>query len=190
MKYLVRVSELRYGSVEVEAESEEAAKTVASGVEIDYFDSEITDMEAEPVKEERTYIVTECCPHCEHEIEMRWNTEELGFEARCPVCGGRLMLCDECQHLDNPVTCDWNRHSDSCRMMNSLRKNLWMRLGVSIPLTRSEMVLVKNGGTESAELIKAKVSEGAFELDGESYAPATEGSSKNWSVNEDLDFNF
>lgn len=190
MKYRVWVSELRYGSVEVEAESEEAAKTVASGAEINYSDSEITDMEAQLVQDERTYIVTECCPHCEHEIEMRWNTDELGFEARCPVCGGRLMLCDECQHLDNPCSCDYDRHSDSCCMMNSFRKNLWMRLGVSIPLTRSEMALIKIGGTESAELIKAKVSEGAFELDGESYSPAIEGSSKNWSVNSDLDFNF
>lgn len=31
MKYKVRVSELRYGEVEVDAESEEAAKTIATG---------------------------------------------------------------------------------------------------------------------------------------------------------------
>lgn len=47
MKYKVRVSELRYGDVEVEAENEEQAKTVASGAEINWFDSEITDMIAE-----------------------------------------------------------------------------------------------------------------------------------------------
>ena len=47
MKYTVRVSELRYGTVEVDAESEEQAKTIASGKEIDWFDSEITDMTAE-----------------------------------------------------------------------------------------------------------------------------------------------
>lgn len=49
-KYLVRVSELRYGEVTVWAESEEEAKTAASGAEIDYFESEIADMTAEPVR--------------------------------------------------------------------------------------------------------------------------------------------
>lgn len=47
--YLVRVSELRYGEVAVWAASEEEAKTVASGAEINFYDSEITDMTAEPV---------------------------------------------------------------------------------------------------------------------------------------------
>lgn len=47
MKYKVRVSELRYGDVVVEAESEEAAKTIATGKEVDFFDSEITDMTVE-----------------------------------------------------------------------------------------------------------------------------------------------
>ena len=49
MKFKVRVSELRYGDVVVEAESEEAAKTIATGNEIDFFDSEITDMTVEQV---------------------------------------------------------------------------------------------------------------------------------------------
>lgn len=41
------------------------------------------------------YIVIEVCPHCENEIEMRWSVEEFGYKAFCPVCGNRLMLCDE-----------------------------------------------------------------------------------------------
>lgn len=40
---------LRYGDVEIEAESEEQAKTIASGKEIEWFDSEITDMIAERI---------------------------------------------------------------------------------------------------------------------------------------------
>lgn len=64
--------------------------------------------------DERTYIVTEWCPNCESEVEMRWNTDTTGYEAFCPVCGKRLMLCDECQHSDNPMPCDYNRDSDSC----------------------------------------------------------------------------
>lgn len=48
-KYLVRMSELRYGEVTVWAESEEEAKTAAIGEEIMFYDSEITDMTAELV---------------------------------------------------------------------------------------------------------------------------------------------
>ena len=49
MKYIVRVTQLRYGSVEVEADSEEEAEELATGMPVDYFDQEITDMIAEPV---------------------------------------------------------------------------------------------------------------------------------------------
>lgn len=50
MKYLVRVSQLRYGTVEVEAKNEEEAKILAAGMEVDYFDEEITDMLVEKVE--------------------------------------------------------------------------------------------------------------------------------------------
>lgn len=43
----MRISELRYGEVEVEAENEEQSKTIASGKEIEWFDAEITDMTVE-----------------------------------------------------------------------------------------------------------------------------------------------
>lgn len=176
MKFKVRVSELRYGDVVVEAESEEAAKTIATGKEIDFFDSEITDMTVEQVLKNgysrellkepfiweledwtpeewdtlckvcglppdnterivlraseveyflnlgqklahagRTYLVTEVCPHCESEVEMRWNTDTMGYKAFCPVCGKRLMLCDECRHTEGMPGCDYNSHLDCCR---------------------------------------------------------------------------
>lgn len=47
--YLVRVSELRYGEVTVWADSEDEAKKVARDAEINFYDSEITDMTADPV---------------------------------------------------------------------------------------------------------------------------------------------
>lgn len=47
MMYRVKISELRYGEVKVEANSEEEAKTIAPGKEIEWFDSEITDMTVE-----------------------------------------------------------------------------------------------------------------------------------------------
>ena len=115
MKYKVRVSELHYGAVTVEAASEEEAKTIAASKEINYFDKEITDMTAEPVDDDRTYIVTELCPHCQSEIEMRWNTDMQGYKAFCPVCGKRLMLCDECRHSENGYGCDYDSGSDTCK---------------------------------------------------------------------------
>lgn len=62
--------------------------------------------------------ITEVCPHCENEITMIWDTETLGFHAICPVCGKRLMLCDECQHTvcedGEPHNCDYDRITDRC----------------------------------------------------------------------------
>lgn len=67
----------------------------------------------------RTFIVTEMCPHCESEIQMHWNTDERGFKAFCPVCGKRLMLCDECRHTCDDEcpggVCDYNGQTDTCR---------------------------------------------------------------------------
>lgn len=50
------------------------------------------DLSKKAVDGERTYIVTEVCPHCESEVEMRWNTDTMGFKAFCPVCGERLII--------------------------------------------------------------------------------------------------
>ena len=62
--------------------------------------------------------VTEFCPHCENEITMVWDTADLGFQAICPVCGKRLMLCDECQHTvcedGEPHCCDYDSTTDRC----------------------------------------------------------------------------
>lgn len=76
---------------------------------------EFFENQAMPVKDtQRTYIVTEMCPHCESEIEMRWNTDTMGFKAFCPVCGKRLMLCDECRHAENSAPCDYNNELECC----------------------------------------------------------------------------
>jgi len=65
--------------------------------------------------DDRTYIVTEMCPHCMNEIEMRWDTDTMGFKAFCPVCGERLMLCDECMHAEDSCGgCDYDSYTDSC----------------------------------------------------------------------------
>lgn len=61
--------------------------------------------------------VVEYCPECRTEIEMRWNTERDGYEAFCPVCGNRLMLCDECKHRNGGFydDCDYDGATDSCK---------------------------------------------------------------------------
>lgn len=62
-------------------------------------------------------IVTEFCSCCNSEIEMCWDVERDGFKAFCPVCGNRLMLCDECMHRDGKFKddCDYDGISDSCK---------------------------------------------------------------------------
>lgn len=61
--------------------------------------------------------VTEFCPNCESEIEMKWDIERDGYKAFCPVCGNRLMLCDECQHAEGNgcIGCDYDSATDSCK---------------------------------------------------------------------------
>lgn len=78
---------------------------------MEYFQN----LSKEPVDTERTYTVTEVCPHCESEVEMRWDTDRLGFKAYCPVCGKRLMLCDECRHAETPGPCDYDNALDCCQ---------------------------------------------------------------------------
>lgn len=67
--------------------------------------------------DDRTYIVTELCPHCLNEVEMRWDTDHFGFKAFCPVCGNRLMLCDECRQAGG--VCDYNGETDTCKYNTS-----------------------------------------------------------------------
>lgn len=54
--------------------------------------------------------VTEGCPSCEKEVTLRWDTVRDGLKAYCPYCGGRLMLCSECDEC-----CDFDTQTDSCR---------------------------------------------------------------------------
>lgn len=86
-------------------------RMVLHASELEYFISSPD----KAVDYERTYTVTEYCPHCENEIEMRWDTDTRGFKAFCPVCGKRLMLCDECRHTGRGGGCDYSSETDSCR---------------------------------------------------------------------------
>ena len=64
-----------------------------------------------------TEEVTEYCSECDREVTLQWNVKKDGLKAFCPHCGGRLMLCSCCPATDNdePVGCDYNQKTDSCR---------------------------------------------------------------------------
>lgn len=52
------------------------------------------------------------CLHCENQTTMLWNPEKDGLTAYCPHCGGRMMLCDNCQG-----ECDYDGKTDTCKEM-------------------------------------------------------------------------
>lgn len=79
---------------------------------------------SEQVKDCRTYTVTELCPHCMNEITMTWDTDKLGFKAFCPVCGKRLMLCDECMHIEDGGVCNYDSKRDCCKHNRNLSAKL------------------------------------------------------------------
>lgn len=141
----------------------------ACGMEIASKKSAEVRMQDEP--EPRTYIVTETCPHCESEIEMVWNTEERGFKAFCPVCGKRLMLCDECLHTGKG-RCDYSNDTDSCRYNPAAGKKLWMRLGVMLNITDEEAEIIF-GEDESlaTDTLREIISAGRVRAEGDCYIP-------------------
>lgn len=51
-------------------------------------------------------------------------------------------------------------------------RKTFARLGVTFQLTDDEVALITAGGDAAHDLIKDKVSQGKFELDGETYFPA------------------
>ena len=59
----------------------------------------------------------ECCSVCDNEIELRWDINTDGFQAICPICGSRLMLCDACNHRFGHFhdDCDYDSATDKCR---------------------------------------------------------------------------
>ena len=69
----------------------------------------------EPAETDRDFIVIEWCPHCKHEVKMRWNTDVMGYKAFCPVCGKQLMLCDKCIKDGKCARrCDFNFKTNLC----------------------------------------------------------------------------
>lgn len=64
-----------------------------------------------------TKDVTEWCPSCDREVEMKWDVEADGYKAYCPYCGEQLMLCDECRHPGGEFCdkCNYDAETDTCK---------------------------------------------------------------------------
>lgn len=68
------------------------------------------------VENDRNTVV-EVCAFCGVENEMVWDIDEFGYEAFCPVCGNKMMLCDECMHSEDELNengnhCDYKKSED------------------------------------------------------------------------------
>ena len=63
--------------------------------------------------------VTEYCANCKEEIEMVWSVKDRGYKAFCPVCGSKLMLCNECMHsgvIFEIGGCDFDFDTGKCNL--------------------------------------------------------------------------
>lgn len=69
----------------------------------------------------------EYCSVCEREIELRWDINVDGFQAHCPVCGSRLMLCDACMHRFGECVddCDYGMYEDKTICRFTRPDNWW-----------------------------------------------------------------
>lgn len=118
MKHKVRVSELRYGEVEVEAASEREAKNKATRMGFNFFDSEITDMTAEKVVSNDPMSVIErlerwakgdtCdnCPACDDTV---FQAAEMLRKAYLDEDGPRTNIVTElCPHCEREVEMFWD----------------------------------------------------------------------------------
>lgn len=72
-----------------------------------------------------------------------------------------------------------------------MKKKIFARLGVTITLTEGQFSRLSAGGADAAALIREKISQGDFELNGETYFPAYSSSdSTEWTHSHDIELQF
>lgn len=69
-------------------------------------------------------------------------------------------------------------------------KQIWLRLGVTMTLSESEVSEIKRGSRAGAGIIRDKLNIGKFSLDGETYIPSRPGSDNEWPVEDDIEYSF
>ena len=68
-----------------------------------------------------------------------------------------------------------------------MKKYVWGRVGLSFQLTEAEFHTLSAGGYEAEELIRAKLAEGDFLPDGETYfEPDGNGSEGQWQLSDEI----
>lgn len=68
-----------------------------------------------------------------------------------------------------------------------MEKYVWGRVGLSFRLTTEEFHTLSAGGYEAEELIRAKLAEGRFLPDGETYfGPDGNGSEGHWRPDDEI----
>lgn len=121
MMYALVRNVAKYAVSHNKSKTNHLARELFGGVfteqELKHFDEPDGGEESETVLPAET--VVELCSHCNNEIEMRWNVSTQGYKAFCPVCGERLMLCDECMHSgpdgEYVGKCDYCSETDTCQ---------------------------------------------------------------------------
>ena len=74
--------------------------------------------------------------------------------------------------------------------VKSQKRKLWLRLGGSIEATEEEYEEIVNGTVKGAEILRQKVLDNNFRLDGNTYIPVTAPSYEGWPVSEEVDYDF
>lgn len=71
-----------------------------------------------------------------------------------------------------------------------MKKEVWIRLGVTVILSEDEITEIKKGGPAGKGLIQDLFNIGKFSLDGETYIPSRPGTDREWPVEEDIEFTY
>lgn len=58
----------------------------------------------------------EVCSRCGKEIALNWDVNEDGYNAFCPYCGEKIVMCGACQsnNGDGEEHCDYDKETDAC----------------------------------------------------------------------------
>ena len=70
-------------------------------------------------------------------------------------------------------------------------KNAFLRIGATIALTESEFDLLRQENEQAANMVREKLAQGGFKIEGETCFPAFIGATDDtWRIENDIDFEF
>ncbi len=67
----------------------------------------------------------EICPYCEQEVAIEWDVEKREYQAACPNCKKKIMLCDACLHSEDNegMRCNWSQENGCFRHPKTIKSN-------------------------------------------------------------------